>query len=61
MSIRFEVIRTVKVTKQRAYFGLLDLDSAQNWMKGFVKIERMDEGPLKVGSEWSGSGRLRYY
>ncbi|WP_226527025.1 SRPBCC family protein [Metabacillus niabensis] len=52
MSIRFEVVRTVQVTKQRAYFGLLDLDSARNWMKGLVKIERMDEGPLKVGSEW---------
>ncbi|MCM3439459.1 SRPBCC family protein [Metabacillus halosaccharovorans] len=52
MSIRFEVIRTVQVTKQRAYFGLLDLNSAQKWMKGLVKIERMDEGPLKVGSEW---------
>lgn len=52
MTIHFEVIRAVQVTKHKAYTGLLDLNSTKNWMQGLVKIERLDEGPLKVGSEW---------
>jgi len=52
MSIRFEVKRTIEVSKEKAYASLLDLDSAENWMQGFVKIERLDEGPLQVGSQW---------
>lgn len=52
MSIRFEVKRTFQVSRQQAYEALLDLDSAQQWMKGLVGIKRLDEGPLKVGSEW---------
>lgn len=31
---------------------MLDLDSAKNWMEGLVRIERLDEGPLQVGSQW---------
>jgi len=46
------VKRTIAVSKENAYAGLLDLDAAQNWMQGFVKIERLDEGPLQVGSQW---------
>ncbi len=58
MSIRFEVIKSVKVTKQKAYSSLLNLDAAQLWMKGLVKIERLDEGPLKVGSEWKETRKM---
>ncbi|RPF50399.1 SRPBCC family protein [Aquisalibacillus elongatus] len=52
MSIQFEVTRTLEVPKEKAYKSLLDLDSAENWMQGFVGIERLDDGPLQVGSEW---------
>ncbi|WP_102272054.1 SRPBCC family protein [Cytobacillus massiliigabonensis] len=52
MSIYFEVKRTTKVSKQTAYTGLLDLDSAKNWMQGLVRIDRLDEGPMKAGSQW---------
>ncbi|MCT8139152.1 polyketide cyclase / dehydrase and lipid transport [Anaerobacillus sp. CMMVII] len=52
MSIRFEVRRQTSVSKQKAYHGLIDLNSARTWMQGFVGIERLDEGPMKVGSEW---------
>ncbi|QWC23453.1 SRPBCC family protein [Bacillus haikouensis] len=52
MSIPFEVKRSFQVTKEEAYAGLLDLDSAHRWMQGLVRIERMDEGPLEEGSEW---------
>ncbi|WP_071394731.1 SRPBCC family protein [Bacillus tuaregi] len=52
MSIRFEVKKTIEVPKQQAYIGLLDLDSAQSWMQGLVGMERLDEGPMRVGSQW---------
>ncbi|RKL68088.1 polyketide cyclase / dehydrase and lipid transport [Salipaludibacillus neizhouensis] len=52
MSIRFEVKRTFKVSKEKAYTGLLDLDSAKYWMHGLVRIERLGEGSLQVGSQW---------
>ncbi|WP_085992280.1 SRPBCC family protein [Oceanobacillus senegalensis] len=52
MSIHFEVIRTMPVSKEKAYRALLDLDTAKNWMQGLVRMERLDEGPMEVGSEW---------
>ena len=52
MSIPFEVKRNVPVSKEVAYRSLLDLDSAKDWMQGLVGIERMDEGPLREGSQW---------
>ncbi|WP_175639199.1 SRPBCC family protein [Metabacillus schmidteae] len=58
MSIRFEVVRSVQVTKQKAYSALLDLDTAKDWMQGLVKIEKLDEGPLKVGSEWKETRKM---
>lgn len=39
MSIRFEVKRTFQVSQQKAYTGLLDLESAKQWMQGLVRIE----------------------
>ncbi|MFC0470156.1 SRPBCC family protein [Halalkalibacter kiskunsagensis] len=58
MSIRFEVNRTFYVSRQKAYLGLLDLDSANQWMKGLVGIERMDKGPLQVGSQWKETRKM---
>ncbi|WP_044338649.1 SRPBCC family protein [Rossellomorea aquimaris] len=58
MSIPFEVKRSFHVSKEEAYTGLLDLDSAEHWMKGLVRIERMDEGPLREGSEWKETRKM---
>ena len=58
LSIHFEVKRTTHVTKQEAYAGLLDLDSANQWMQGLVGIERLDEGPMQVGSQWRETRRM---
>lgn len=58
MSIRFDVKRTVKVPKQTAYESLLDLDSAKQWMQGFVRIERLDEGTMQVGSQWKETRKM---
>ncbi|KAF0817596.1 MULTISPECIES: SRPBCC family protein [unclassified Cytobacillus] len=52
MSIHFEVKRSAQVSAQKACQGLIDLDSAKEWMNGLIKIEREGSGPLKVGSKW---------
>jgi uncharacterized protein YndB with AHSA1/START domain len=52
MSIPFEVKRSFQVTKEEAYRALLDLESADRWMQGLVRIERLDAGPLEEGSQW---------
>ncbi|MFI8577606.1 SRPBCC family protein [Rossellomorea aquimaris] len=58
MSIPFEVKRNFQVSKELAYRSLLDLDSAKHWMQGLVEIERMDEGPLREGSQWKETRKM---
>ncbi|UOQ84842.1 SRPBCC family protein [Gracilibacillus salinarum] len=48
----------MQVSKQAAYEALLDLDSAKDWMQGLVRIERLDSGPLAVGSEWKETRKM---
>ncbi|MEH7381858.1 SRPBCC family protein [Bacillus sp. JJ1533] len=52
MSILFEVKRTINESQQKVYKGLFDIDSAKHWMQGLVGIERLDEGQMRVGSQW---------
>ncbi|KAA9031575.1 SRPBCC family protein [Niallia endozanthoxylica] len=52
MSVNFEVKRTIKASQQPVYSSLFDLDAARNWMQGFVRIERLDDAPVQVGSKW---------
>jgi carbon monoxide dehydrogenase subunit G len=52
MSVGFKVSRIINVPKQQVYTGLLDLDAAKSWMQGFVRLERLDNGPMQVGSQW---------
>ncbi|UOE57377.1 SRPBCC family protein [Bacillus sp. CMF12] len=58
MSIHFEVKRFIQVSASNAYKGLIDLDSAKDWMHGLVGIEREDSGPLKVGSQWKETRKM---
>lgn len=58
MSICFEVKRTINVSIQEAYKSLLDLEAANHWMKGLVGIKRLDEGPMRVGSEWKETRKM---
>lgn len=58
MSIIFETKKIFKVKKRKVYEGLLDLESTKYWMKGLVRIERMDEGVMKVGSEWQETRKM---
>ncbi|KZE37173.1 polyketide cyclase / dehydrase and lipid transport [Bhargavaea cecembensis] len=52
MSIQFEVQREVRVPKERLYAALLDLEAAEHWMQGLVRMERQDTGPMQEGSSW---------
>ncbi|MCY9139295.1 SRPBCC family protein [Peribacillus frigoritolerans] len=58
MSIQFETKETFNVPREKVYEGLLDLDSAKHWMQGLVRIERLDEGPIKVGSVWKETRKM---
>lgn len=58
MSINFEVKRTTLVSKQQVYNGLHDLEAAKHWMQGLVGIERLDDGPMEVGSQWKESRKM---
>ncbi|MCT2535391.1 SRPBCC family protein [Aquibacillus koreensis] len=58
MSISFEVMKTFQVSKEKVYEGLLDLESAKHWMQGLVSIERLDTGPIQIGSEWKETRKM---
>lgn len=58
MSIHFQVKKSVNATKQDVYRGLLDLDSARLWMQGLVRIERLDNGQMHVGSHWKETRKM---
>ncbi|WP_246944821.1 SRPBCC family protein [Bacillus pinisoli] len=58
MSLQFEVKKTVQESKEKVYNALTDLESAHKWMQGFVKIERLDDGPLRVGSQWKETRKI---
>lgn len=58
MSIQFEVTKMINVPKEKVYQGLLDLESAKHWMQGLVRMERVDEGPMKVGSGWKETRKM---
>ena len=58
LSINFEVKRITHVSMQQVYHGLLDLEAAKHWMRGLVGIERLDDGPMQVGSQWKESRKM---
>ncbi|WP_102029133.1 SRPBCC family protein [Salirhabdus sp. Marseille-P4669] len=58
MSITFKVKQTLHVPQQVAYKSLLDLEAAKHWMQGLVRMERLDDGPMKVGSEWKETRKM---
>lgn len=58
MSIQFEVKRSIHVSQEKAFMSLLDLDAARQWMQGLVRMERLDEGPMKAGSQWKETRKM---
>ncbi|QTD43017.1 SRPBCC family protein [Sporosarcina sp. Te-1] len=58
MSIHFQVKRIFQVPKQTTYNSLLDLDAANYWMQGLVRMERLDNGTIQVGSQWKETRKM---
>lgn len=58
MSIQFVVKQWFLVPQEKVYDALLDLDAAKHWMEGLVSMVRLDEGPMKVGSEWKETRKM---
>jgi len=52
MPISFRLERDISAPPDGVFATLTDLDAAGQWMPSFVRIERLDQGPLRVGSEW---------
>lgn len=52
MSIRLHLTQQVAAPPERVFAALTDLDGAGAWMPGLVRIERLTEGPMRVGSAW---------
>ena len=52
MAITFSLQEDYDIPPARLFRALTDLDDAGAWMAGFVRIERLDAGPLRVGSRW---------
>lgn len=52
MPIAFTLHEDYDVPPARLFRALTDLDDAAHWMTGLVRIERLDSGPLSVGSRW---------
>ncbi|WP_164219988.1 SRPBCC family protein [Virgibacillus sp. YIM 98842] len=51
MSLHFEVKQTIQVPKEEVFESILDSNAAHHWKQGIVRIERLDDGPIKPGSE----------
>jgi uncharacterized protein YndB with AHSA1/START domain len=52
MAIEFTVTQQISSAPDRVFHALTDLDSADQWMPGFVRIEKLSEGEFGVGTEF---------
>ncbi len=58
MSIQFKVKQTFQLPRDKVFVALLDLDAAKHWMEGLVRMERLDNGPMKAGSKWKETRKM---
>jgi carbon monoxide dehydrogenase subunit G len=52
MAIEFTLTQHIAGAADRVFHALTDLDSAADWMPGFVRIEKLSQGEFGVGSQW---------
>lgn len=52
MATRFSVTEQFSLPREEVYRALTDLEGAESWMPNLLGIERLDDGELRVGSEW---------
>ena len=58
MALTCKVDVLIAAPPERVWAGLVDVDRMGEWMKGLVKIERLTEGPLAVGSQFSETRKM---
>lgn len=58
MSIQFKLSQQITASPERVFAALTNLDGAAAWMPGLVRIERLTEGPMRVGSAWRETRRM---
>ncbi|MDX2063803.1 MAG: SRPBCC family protein [Bacteroidia bacterium] len=52
MPYRFQLTEHIAASPERVFEVMTDLSQAAGWMKGFVRIEHLTEGPMGVGTQW---------
>ncbi len=52
MSIRFSLDTDFASPPERVFAALTTLDDAGQWMPGFIGLEKLDDRPFGVGTEW---------
>ncbi|HEU4884862.1 MAG TPA: SRPBCC family protein [Longimicrobium sp.] len=52
MAVQFQITHTLPAPPERAFEGLTNLENAEAWMPGLIRIERLDGGAAGVGSRW---------
>lgn len=58
MAVEFSVTQHIEVPPERVFRTMTDLEGAAAWMPDLIAVERLDDGPLAVGSEWRESRRM---
>lgn len=50
--MRFECGTDIAASPEKVFRLSTDIDRFGEWMPGFVRVERLSEGPMKAGSKW---------
>ena len=56
--MRFDCPTTIAAPPEKVFRLATDPDRFHEWMPGFVGVERMPPGPLRVGSRWRETRRM---
>jgi carbon monoxide dehydrogenase subunit G len=52
MAIQFQITHTLPASPERVFEGLTNLENADAWMPGLVRVERVGGAAEGVGSRW---------
>jgi carbon monoxide dehydrogenase subunit G len=56
--MRISVSETIAAPPERVFAAMTDLEGAAAWMHGLVRLERLTDGPIAVGSRWRETRRI---
>lgn len=52
MAVAFDTVLVIAAPRERVFSTLTDIDGWPTWMKGLVRVEKLTDGPVGVGTEW---------